>query len=496
VPPNHVSRVVSDAIDRMNLAPVLKRFKPGGTSSYHPRMMLKVLVYAFSQRRFSSRDIEKSLAENIYFMWLAGGNRPDHNTINRFRSVTLKGIIGEVFAAVLELLVEEKYVKLEDFFLDGTKVEANANKFSYAWGKSIKRYSKQIREKVHQLLAEVEQLNCNEDEQFGDADLLGIAEKPLDSAKLEETINNLNERLAGKKQDRRTKTILRHLKDKFLPKIKDYEGQEAILEDRNSFSKTDPGATFMRLKDDHMNTGHLKPAYNVQIATEDQFILNYFVNQNANDSVALIPTLNTYNQLTGRLPKHVTADAGYGSEENYEYLAALGINAYVKHQEFYRESKPAFRDNPFRPANMPYDKDNNEFTCPAGRKLKYKESKTETTINGHQIERCVYVSEGCEGCTLRDKCTKGQGDKNISMSFRCWELRAKASELLRSEEGEKQRSRRGHDVESVFGHIKHNLGFRRFKLRTLDKVNVEWGLLCIAHNLQKKAYILQDRARQ
>ena len=131
IPTQHLVRVVNDAIDKMNIEPLLRQYKGGGTSSYHPKMMLKVFVYAYTQKLYSSRQIAKALRENIHFMWLSGNNTPDFRTINRFRSSIMKEIIDEIFKNVLELLIEEDLVKLENYFLDGTKIEANANRYTY-----------------------------------------------------------------------------------------------------------------------------------------------------------------------------------------------------------------------------------------------------------------------------------------------------------------------------------------------------------------------------
>ena len=155
----------------MDLEPLLRQYKGGGTSSYHPRMMLKVLVYAYTQRIYSSRQIAKALRENVNFMWLSGGNRPDFRTINGFRGEKMKGVIEEVFTAVLELLVEEGYVKLENYFVDGSKVEANANRHKVVWAKSRAKYQERLREKVKELLREIERINEAENEEYGDKDL-------------------------------------------------------------------------------------------------------------------------------------------------------------------------------------------------------------------------------------------------------------------------------------------------------------------------------------
>jgi transposase len=189
IPENHLVRVVHEAVEKMDLDVLLRRYKGGGTSSYHPKMMLKVLVYAYTQRIYSSRQIAKALRENIHFMWISGNSRPDFRTINRFRGEVMRGIMEQVFASVLELLIEEGYVKLEHYFLDGTKIEANANRYSWVWAKSTRNYKRKLQENVKQLLEEIEQANEEENEEYGERDLEEMGEDgPIDAKKLEKKI--------------------------------------------------------------------------------------------------------------------------------------------------------------------------------------------------------------------------------------------------------------------------------------------------------------------
>ena len=157
IPPKHLVRVVSSAIDKMDLTCLYAQYKGGGTSSYHPKMLLKVLVYAYTQQQYSSRKIAKALRENIYFMWLSGNQQPDFRTLNRFRGEVVKEVMEEIFTSVLMLLLEEGYVKLENYFLDGTKLEANANKYSFVWAKNTHRYQQRLQEKVKELMLVIEQ---------------------------------------------------------------------------------------------------------------------------------------------------------------------------------------------------------------------------------------------------------------------------------------------------------------------------------------------------
>jgi len=490
IPEDHLVRVVNRAIDALDLKPLLRRYKGGGTSSYHPRMMLKVLIYAYTQRIFSSRQIAKALRENVNFMWLSGGNRPDFRTLNRFRSSTMKGVIDEVFREVLQYLIEEGYVKLDTYFVDGTKVEANANRYRWVWGKSVRRYQTQLREKVEALLDEIERVNQQEQEEYGDEDLEelgGRGRGDLDSAELASRIDRLNQRLEQEPQNKPLAKAVRTLQKDYLPRLERYEVQESILAGRNSYAKTDEDATFMRMKEDRLRTGELKPAYNVQMGTENQFVLGYSVHQQASDSACLIPHLEGVREQLQELPPRMVADAGYGSEENYAYLEKAGVENFVKYPMFDREQKPSWRKQIYRAENWPYDPQEDQFTCPEGRHLRYLKTDRVQTANGYSSWRRRYECTDCSGCPVKAQCTRAAGNRRLDVSMPLMAYREQARRNLLSEEGQRLRARRGIEVESVFGRLKQNWGFRRFMLRGLEKVKTELGLLCIAHNLAKLA---------
>ncbi len=196
--------MVNRAVEKIDLEPLLRKYKGGGTSSYHPRMMLKVLVYAYTQRLYSSRQIAKALRENVNFIWLSGGNWPDFRTINGFRGEKMKGVIEEVFTSVLELLVEEGYVRLENYFVDGSKLEANANRHKVVWAKSRAKYQERLRKKVKELLKEIDAVNEAENEVYGDQDLEEMGGSGgIDAEKLEKKIAELNQRLKEKPEDKK-----------------------------------------------------------------------------------------------------------------------------------------------------------------------------------------------------------------------------------------------------------------------------------------------------
>lgn len=530
IEPNHLVRVVNRVVEKMDLSHLYAQYRGGGTSSYHPKMLLKVLLYAYTQQLYSSRKIAKALRENIHFMWLSGNSHPDFHTLNRFRGEVVKETLQEIFAALLVLLEEGGYIQLEHYFVDGTKLEANANKYSFVWAKSTRRYKQRVQEKVGQLLEQIQQLNAAEDVQYSEQDLpeRGLSQQ-LDAAQLEAKIQELNERLrqmppegppppppappsgeadppsvepspapaAKPKADRRkrhkskaqqlTQAIQQLAKD-YLPRLQKYEAQEKLLSGRNSYAKTDPEATFMRMKEDPMQNGQLKAGYNLQMGTENQFVVGFSVHQRPGDPGCLIPHLEeTRAQRGGRQPKVAIADSAYGSEENYLYLEQEHIQAYVKYNTFYQETRPRHKPNPFAVQNLAYDPQTDVFTCPGGQGLHYQATQHYHTENGFESQYRVYAAQDCSACPLKPQCTQAAGHRQIKVNFRLWQLRAQAKEKLLSEEGQALRAQRSVEVESVFGRLKQDWGFRRFFLRGIQKVKTEWGLLCMAHNLAKLA---------
>ena len=480
---NHPVRVVNAVIDQINVEPLLKQYKPGGTSVYHPRMLLKVLVYGYLTNIYSSRKLEAALKENIHMMWLAAMNRPDHNTIARFRSERLKDALRQVFGQVVELLVEEGLVSIKNIYTDGTKIEANANKYTFVWGRAIQTSKERIAKQLDELwdytqkLAE-EELSSEEKPDF----------KEIDKEKVSQTIERIDKALEDKSVSKKVKQKLNYAKKNWPTKLEEYAEKEALMgENRNSYSKTDPGATFMRMKEDHMLNGQLKPGYNLQISTSDQFIVNYSIHQNPTDTLTLKPHLQQYQNLYKTNPESICADAGYGSEENYDYLEKQSIDNYVKYSYFHQEQSKKWKENSFRADNLHYNEEQDKLYCPMGQSMDRIADRKSESLAGYEQTYARYQAKNCNGCSLRGSCHKSKGNRIVEINHNLKRHKQKVRQNLLSEQGLAHRSKRPWDVEAVFAAIKHNRGFRRFMLKGSDKVEIEAGLLAIAHNLAKKA---------
>ncbi|GIQ68567.1 IS1182 family transposase [Xylanibacillus composti] len=494
IPPNHLVRVVNVAVNQLDDAIFDAAYPGGGRDSYHPKMLTKVLIYAYTQHIYSSRQIAKAVRENIMFMWIAGRQRPDFRTINRFRSERMKDILESVFTAVLQFLADEKYVKLEHYFVDGTKIEANANRYTFVWGKAVVKHKMRLQEKVKTLFASIEEAEKDEDRLHHSKDLNELGEEAeLTSEKLETAVKQLEEKLQAKPKDKPLKKAVRQIRKDLLPRLQKYERYEDVLGDRNSFSKTDPDATFMRMKEDHMRNGQLKPGYNVQIGTENQFIVGYSLHQRPTDTRCLKPHLEKVKANLGKLPSTVIADAGYGGEENYAYLEEEKIEAIVKYGTYHKEKSKKWKEDISKIDNWTYVEETDAWICPNGQELFFHRESKGKTDSGYEVVHRHYRSQSCLDCPLKSSCTKAAGNRELRISMKYLRYKKQMRDKLSSEEGYALAVRRMIEPESVFGQMKNNRGFRRFLLRGLTKVSLEVGWLSLAHNLMKKAKIDQKR---
>lgn len=485
IPDNHVVRIVRDVIDQLDIDAILKRYKGGGASSFHPKLLLKILIYGYLSNTYSSRKIEQAVRSNIHYMWLSGMQTPDHNTINRFRNDKLKGALKEVFGQVVKLMVGQGLVDIKTIYVDGTKLEANANKYTFVWGKSIKKYKQGIKTQLEELWHYADTIAK---EELMDNDPTIYPE--LDADQVRKTIDSINEAIKDKPVDKKIKQKLNYAKRHWPENMAKYDEQEKILGDRNSYSKTDTDATFMRMKDDHMRNGQLKAAYNWQISTSNQYIVNYDIYHNPTDTLTLPDHLNQYKDLYGHSPDVAVADAGYGSEANYEYLDNHEIESYVKYNYFHKEqkSKGKIKDkDAFRPEHLHYNKQGDYFICPMGQKMTKQYEKISKTKSGFKQNYSVYQAQNCKGCPLRGACHKSKNNRQIDFNWNLKKHKDKARQKLLSEQGVAHRSQRPADVEAVFGNIKQNKNFTRFMLRGKENVIIEAGLIALAHNLAKMA---------
>jgi transposase len=488
IPGKHPVRVIDQVVDSLNIQPLLKAYSKEGNPGYHPKMLLKVMLYGYMTNIYSSRKIELALRENINFMWLSSMTIVDHNTINRFRSDKLKDSFKEIFKQVVLMLANEGLVTLKNIYTDGTKIEAQAGRYTFVWGNSIKTNKAKMLTQLEELWKYAQSID-NDDEPNPEPTEF----KEISKEVIQKTVAKIDAKLSGNdKASSKAKAKLRYIKNNFVANLEKYDRQEAILGNRNSYSKTDTEATFMRMKEDHMQNGQLKPAYNTQISTENQIIVNYTMHQNPTDTKTLKPHLDNFEQTYGEeifnQLQTITADAGYGSEENYDALEDKGITAYVKYNTFEKEQDKNYqkKHKPFSKENLYYNQEEDYYVCPMGQKMHKTHQSQKTTEAGYKQNLSHYQAQNCQGCPLRSQCFKAKGNRSIERNHNLEKHKQKTRELLLSEIGIQKRKQRSADVEPVFAQLKHNNGFRRFSLKGIKKVELEFGLMAIANNLRKK----------
>ena len=469
-----------------------------GCPAYHPRMMLKIILCGYTQSTFSGRKIEGLLTDSIRMMWLAQGNQPSYRTINRFRvHPDMQEILRQCFVQFRCQLVQEKLIDQEAIFIDGTKVEANANKFTFVWKKSVETYHENLVEKSNQLYKEllenqiIPEIKRETEEQLSMEELTQIAENLEEvveeyTQKIDHSVD-VNERKQLRSERKSPKQMVKQIYDWIARKQK-YEKDFETFGTRNSYSKTDSDATFMRMKDDYMQNGQLKAGYNVQIATEGQYTLAYGVFPNPTDTKTLIPFLDQIEKQFFSLPKHIVADAGYGSEQNYhDILANRKRTPLITYNHYLNEQKKKFKKDPFQTSNWAYDETRDTFTCPNGKELTFQYESTRTDKTDFKRQFKIYECEDCTGCPLRSLCTKAkEGTNRKLMVNEKWEQQKEYIKTkLSEEETAKIYRQRKVDVEPVFGFLKANLGFTRFSVRGKSKVENETGLALMAVNIRK-----------
>ena len=480
VPENHMVRVVDAVIDRLDISDILSTYRGGGNSAFNPKMMLKVLVFAYLSNVYSSRRIEELLKRDIYFMWLAGMKRPDFRTINYYRGKRLKEGFDTVFTQVVRLLHEEGFVSLKVQYIDGTKIESVANKYTFVWRGSVEKYDARLKAKTEALLRQIEQNHAIENQE-------NPVPEELTAEEVTKRVERIKEKVDADNLGKEERKALKQIETDSVPRMNRYRGQLETMGPRNSYSKTDPDATFMRMKEDAMLNGQLKPGYNVQISTENQFITNFGIYQRPTDTLTMISYLESFKARYGMQSEEIVADSGYGSEENYEYMFSNGMTPYVKYNMFHVEQRRGYRNNPFRVSNLFYNPDDDFYVCPMGQKLKFIRQEKRYTASGYQQTVSVYRASRCEGCPLRGQCHKSKRERQIEVNHTLDDYKARAREFLTSEQGIKHRSNRPIEPEAVFGQIKECGRFRRLRLKGLTGAKIDFGLKALAHNLRKLA---------
>jgi len=486
IPEDESVRLLSQIVEGMDLKELYKAYSSQGRNPANdPKNLLKVMLYAYMNERYSSRKIQTSCRRDINFMWLLEGEpAPDHTTISRFRKDRLGEIIESLFYQFIKTLHEVGEVKYENVFQDGSKIEANANRYTFVWKKAIEKNEAKMHLKAGEMAEEINKIyftGFTVAKETADEDIykmITFLEQKMKERNIE-TVQGSGKR---KSNEQKLLEVLRTYRER----QEGYDHSKDILDERNSYSKTDNDATFMRMKDDHMRNGQLKPGYNVQLGVEGEYIVGAGIFSNCNDLGTLKPMLeNMLHHNSEMAIKNFIADSGYESEENYTYLEEKGITYYIKPQTYEQWKKRSFKKDIGKRENMYYNAETDEYTCHNEKQLKPIKTSKRKSSTGYESEITIYECEDCSGCPLKAKCTKAKGNRQLQVSKAFIEKRERSLENITSEKGVLLRVNRSIQSEGTFGVLKQDMQFTRFLTRGIQNVKTETLLLCIGYNINK-----------
>lgn len=426
IPSNHLANIISQFVDSISEDVLLGKTAKTGRPAYHPAMMLKILLFAYSRRVFSGRKIELMLEENVPMMVLADHQKISYHTINNFRSSNhANELVKKSFLYFTNLLEAEGLINEGAVFIDGTKIEADANRYTFVWRKAVEKFHKKL---------------------------------------------------------------LHKLRKDYVPRMKKYEEAEEIFAGRNSYSKTDHDATFMHMKEDHMKNGQLKPGYNIQATTTNQYVVDFALYHNPTDFRTLEPFLKQMSTLD-KFDK-IVADAGYGSEDNYSMLEKEHPDKkyYIPYTMYEKEKTRKYRSDPTRLANWFYDEKDDYYLDQNGVRFNFKYYSRRKDRSTDQVRDFkVYEADEFQLTPELERLAKTKSGRQRQVRYNPnWQyLKEKAKEVLQSPEGRHIYSMRKYDVEPIFGHLKNIFGIRRTHLRSKKKVETDVGIAFMMMNLSK-----------
>lgn len=492
IPADDSVRLLSNVLEELDYTELYRAYsRKEKNNAVSPKNLFKVLVYAYMCNLHSTRQIETACKRDINFMYLLeGAKAPDHNTIARFRSTRLEGIVEGLFNQVVHLLKDYGELSCKNLFVDGTKIEANANKYTFVWKKTILKNQTKLQDRMHKelpaLLAK-----------YGFKMYLAEEIKAKRLKKFIGKLNKIKTSVVFVSGTGKRKTDFQRdyeLLMDWYDKEKKYEYYLRRMKDRNSLSKTDESATFMHLKEDHMRNSQLKPAYNVQIAVDAEYIVATEIFNDRTDVNTFVPFMEKIKNQLGIKYMYPTADAGYESEENYTYFENNGQKPCIKPANYEQTKTRKYKNDIGRAENMQYDENTDTYICHYGKKLVNVGVRKTKTSSGYISEKTMYQCESCEGCPHKAQCIKHNARCNTPLEERTkrFELsktfKKQREEMLKritTKQGILLRTNRSIQVEGAFGVLKEDMGFRRFLTRGTTNVRTEILILCFAYNIQK-----------
>jgi len=426
-------------------------------TKYPGKLLFQLIVLGYIKGVFSSRKIEEACIDRISFKWLLQGKKaPDHSTIANFRKDAAE-IIEDLFKQLTILLIKMGEIDTSNIFIDGTKIEAMANRYTFVWKKAVTKNDAKMCEKIKTSLQEIKRryypkykseykITFKYTYKYQTKRLRKVL-KLLHYIKEREGVEFVHGK--GKKKHQIQKDI--ELFKSYLERRLKYDQHYEKLGDRNSYSKTDKDAIFMRMKDDYMLNGQLKPAYNMQIAVSGGYGVGCMAFDKANDLHTLKPFTDYLIEYCELILQRIIADAGYESEENYVYLDEMNLESYIKPKNYEQSQNRNYSKNIKLRENMAYNSEEDYYLCAAKRKLVLLNKITRKSKSGYTADIKVYECEDCSNCQLKVKCTKAKGNRQIQVSEKMIEYRKQSTENITSDYGAQLRMNRSIQVEGFFG---------------------------------------------
>ena len=492
IPVNDSVRLLSQFVEEMDLTDLYSTYSKIKENQVSPRKMLKIMTYGYMNKIYSSRDIEKACRRDINFMFLLeGASAPDHATFARFRSLHFAPCSERILSETAKFLYKIGEISGDAIFIDGTKIEAYANKYTFVWKKAVTKNMAKLLIKVADLVKECEELYDIKLIYKNEVQMKHVKKlrKKLYALKKSEGIEFVHG--CGKRKTALQRSIEKL--EEYLSKFKEYTQKVYTCGDRNSYSKTDVDATFMRMKEDAMKNGQLKPAYNVQHGVDSEYITWLTVGPQPTDTTTLIPFLKSMEENLKFKYLKIVADSGYESEENYSFIEENNQIAFIKPSNYEISKTRKYKNDIGKIENMDYNEEKDFYICRNGKQLKAENIKIRKSKTGYESEKTIYVCEDCNDCTYKSSCIKGNNCKTpLEERVKRFETskkfnRQRKSDLERilSEEGCLLRMNRSIQAEGSFAQIKQDMNFRRFMCRGQKNVLAESILLAMAHNINK-----------
>lgn len=479
-----LSRTIMEIIERINLNKYIDLHNYD-KRAYHPAMMLACILLAFADGGYASlRQLENLCRYDLRFRAITNNVVPSYKSFERFINQKLKMSIRDISKEIFLLVSNKKELEKEILYVDGTKFEANANKMTFVWKAWKKRYMPRHWQKCMTIISEV-----NRYFQKHDIDVRYSIIKTMSIEYLIEIDERLEKWLKTNQCIRkgRGKHEVAKLCDelkKSAVKLWEYAIHGDILQERNSYSKTDPDATFMHMKYDYYNHTHVfKPGYNVQIGVIEGYISAVYVSSDGNDMKTLIPLTEGFKKEYGRYPSVIVADAGYGSYENYSYCQAKGIEGILKYSGYEKKKERINDKNRYRAIHFKKDREGTPI-CPQGKRFTLETVKMKMIGIYPKITK-YYRNGHCGACPFRNQCTTSKKGRTVQITPKLEKEHERIDQILQSAKGKAYMAHRSSDTEGKFGDIKKNFEYTRLNRRGESGVEVELNLVVIGHNIRR-----------